>query len=53
MLQANSKSVNVARTDLLDALKTNLEIHRNDYIEAMYGYKIKLIKDLKKCTKTS
>jgi hypothetical protein len=46
MMQANQKSVNVKRTELLKKLKSNLAEHEQDHQEALVGYKIKLMKDL-------
>ncbi len=38
--------VNVDKYELLEKLKENLEIHKKDYLEAVEGYKIKLLEDL-------
>lgn len=51
MMQANQKSVNVKRTELLEKLKANLAEHEQDHQEALVGYKIKLVKDLQKTLK--
>ena len=46
MLTANSKQVNVSRSELIEKLRINLEIHKKDFEEAMQGYRIKLHSDL-------
>jgi allophanate hydrolase subunit 1 len=50
-ITANTKSVNVARKDLIEKLVANLTAHKADYQEALVGYKIKLEQDLKKVLK--
>ncbi len=47
MITSGRNSVNVSRIALLEQLKKNLAIHKTDYIEALAGYKVKLIADLK------
>lgn len=47
MITQGRNSVNVSRKDLLAKLLENREIHRKDYAEAVIGYKIKLLQDLK------
>lgn len=47
MMHSGRHSVNVSRKDLLAKLKENREIHKKDYQEALVGYKIKLVADLK------
>jgi hypothetical protein len=50
MITQGGSSVNVSRVDLLEKLKTNREIHKADYAEAVIGYRIKLLEDLKAAT---
>lgn len=45
MIAANSKSVNVEKVALLEKLKANLQTHKQDYKEAVEGYKIKVEND--------
>lgn len=47
MINIRQRSVNVARVELLTKLKENLEVHKVDFLEAIDGYKTKLILDLK------
>jgi CO dehydrogenase/acetyl-CoA synthase alpha subunit len=47
MITQGRHSVNVSRKDLLAKLKENVAIHKKDYAEALIGYKIKLVADLK------
>ena len=47
MITQGRHSVNVSRKELLDKLYENVAIHKKDYAEAVIGYKIKLIQDLK------
>jgi hypothetical protein len=47
MINIRQRSVNVARVELLTKLKENLEVHKVDFLEAIEGYKTKLILDLK------
>jgi hypothetical protein len=47
MMHHNQRSVNVKRSDLLSALKTNLDAHRIQYAEAVTDYRAKLQRDLK------
>jgi hypothetical protein len=46
MMNIRNKSVNVERTKLLEALKTNLELHRAQYKEAVADFQARLLKDL-------
>lgn len=46
MMRVNDRSVTVDRLKLIEKLKENLEQHRQDHIEAMIGYRVKLKKDL-------
>lgn len=46
MMNLRNKSVNVERAKLLDALKSNLDIHRTQYKEAVEDFQARLLKDL-------
>lgn len=46
MMNIRSRSVNVDRTKLLEALKTNREIHKNEYAHALVAFKTRLLADL-------
>ncbi len=47
MINQGRNSVNVSRVALLAKLKENVAIHKKDYEEALIGYKIKLVADIK------
>lgn len=47
MMHHNQRSVNVKRSELLIALKSNLQLHRTQYAEAVTDYRAKLLRDLK------
>lgn len=46
MLNLHTQSVNVSRTELLKALRANLEAHQDEYREAMTDYQAKVIAEL-------
>lgn len=46
-VHGDTRSVNLKRSVLLEKLKENLEIHKKDYEEAIEGYKVKLLLDMK------
>lgn len=46
MMNLRQRSVNVKRTELIEALKKNLEIHRAEYKEALVDFKKRLLEDL-------
>lgn len=39
MMTTNTQSVNVKRVELIEKLKSGLELHRKDYLEAIEDYK--------------
>ena len=47
MMNIRQRSVNVARLELLEKLKENLEIHRAEYKEALVEFQTRLLEDLK------
>lgn len=51
MMNLRQRSVNVARSELLEKLKINLELHRIEYKEALVEFKERLTEDLKLATK--
>jgi hypothetical protein len=46
MMNIRQRSVNVKRTELLEALRKNLEVHRIEYKQALIDFKQRLIEDL-------
>jgi predicted nuclease with TOPRIM domain len=46
MMNIRQRSVNVSRLQLLEKLKTNLEIHRREYKEAVSDFRTRLMTDL-------
>lgn len=46
MMNIRQRSVNVDRSKLLDALKTNREIHKTEYAQALIAFKTRLLADL-------
>lgn len=46
MMNIRQRAVNVSRVELLAALKSNLEIHRKEYAEALIDFKTRLVEDL-------
>lgn len=51
MMTMNQRSVNVNRLELLDKLRTNRELHRKEYIEALEEFHTRLLEDLKLAVK--
>jgi hypothetical protein len=51
MLHAHQRSVNVNRLKLLDALRTNLAKHREEYAAAVAAYQERLLADLQLAVK--
>lgn len=51
-MNMRQRSVNVKRTELLEALRANLAVHRTEYAEALVDFKARLIDDLKLASKT-
>jgi hypothetical protein len=51
MMNIRQRSVNVKRTELLEALKKNLELHREEYAQALIDFKTTLLTDLKTSVK--
>jgi hypothetical protein len=47
-ISVNSKTVNVNKSELISKLKNNLKQHKEDYKEAVAGYKIKVEADFAK-----
>jgi hypothetical protein len=47
MIGMTNRTVNVSRLELLKKLKENLDIHRTDFEEAVVGYQVKLVNDLR------
>lgn len=45
-MHLQQRSVNVSRSDLLLALRRNLDIHKAEYAEALADFKLRLISDL-------
>lgn len=45
MMHGREKTVTVNRLKLIEKLKENLEAHKKDYVEAVVGYRLKLISD--------
>jgi hypothetical protein len=52
MLNLRNKTVNVDRIELLNALKSNLEVHKAQYNEAITDYKTKLKLDVAELAET-
>ncbi len=48
MMNIRQRSVNVDRMKLLEALRTNREVHRKEYAEALVAFKKRLLEDLEK-----
>ena len=46
MMNIRQRSVNISREQLLEALKSNREIHRGEYAHALVAFKTRLLSDL-------
>lgn len=47
MMNIRQRTVNVARVELLKILKANLEVHREEYRQALLDFHTRLLEDLK------
>jgi transcription elongation GreA/GreB family factor len=46
MMNIRQRSVNVKRSELLTALRANLETHKEEYKQALIDFKLRLLEDL-------